>query len=56
MFYVFLCGLPENNQMYIYCIHLSMSLSIISSQSITGKILPNLWQVHLEKPLLNEQW
>ena len=25
---------------------------LISSQSIIGEILPNLWQRHLEKPLL----
>ena len=29
-----------------------MSLFIIPSQSIIGKILPNLWERHLEKPLL----
>ena len=40
-------------QMYIYCIYLFMSLFIIPSQSIIGKILQNLWQRHLEKPLLS---
>ena len=39
-------------QMYIYYIHLFMSLFIIPLQSMIGKILPNLWQRRLEKPLL----
>ena len=39
--------------MYIYCIYLFMSLFIIPSQSVIGKILPNLWQRRLEKPLMN---
>ena len=47
-----LCGLPKIYQMYIYCIHLFMPLFIILSQSIIGKILPNLWQRRLEKPLI----
>ena len=39
--------------MYIYCIHyLFMSLFIIPSQNIIGKILSNLWQRRLEKPLV----
>ena len=51
MFYVILHGLPKY-QMYIYCIHLFMSLFIIPLQSITGKISPNLWQKLSEKTLL----
>ena len=42
-------------KMNIYCIHLFMSLFIIPSQSIIGKILPNLWQRRLEKPLKIEK-
>ena len=42
----------KKNQMYIYCIHLFVSLFIIPSQSIIGKILPNLWERRLEKPLM----
>ena len=38
--------------MCIYYIHFFISLFIIPSQSIIGKILPNLWQRHLEKPLM----
>ena len=52
MFYAILYGLPKNIKMYIYCIHLFMSLFKISLQSIIGKILPNLSQKRLEKPLL----
>ena len=39
--------------MYIYCIHVFISLFIIPSQSVLAKVLPNLWQRRLEKPLLN---
>ena len=46
--------LTKKYQMHILCIHLFMSLFIIPSQSIRsiGKILPNLWQRRLEKPLM----
>ena len=38
--------------MYIYCIHLFMSLFIIPLQSVLAKVLPNLWQRRLENPLI----
>ena len=42
----------QKYQMYIYCIHLFMLLFVIPSQNIIGKILGNLWQRLLEKPLM----
>ena len=39
-------------QIYICCIDFFMSLFILSSQSIIGEILPNLWRMCLEKPVL----
>ena len=46
------CMVYQKYQIYIYCIHLLMSLFTIQLRGIIGKNLPSLWQRHLEKPLL----
>ena len=42
----------ENIRCTFTVINLFMSLFIINLQSIIDKILPNLWQMRLEKPLV----
>ena len=51
MLFAILYDLPKY-QLYIYCIHLFMSLFLIPAQSIIGKMFPKLWQSRLEKTQL----
>ena len=48
MFFAILHGF-QKYQIYIYCIHLIISLLITELRSTFGKLLPELWQRRLEK-------